>query len=43
MILALNGKIPENKFKHDANIKNKYGKTVCYYLWDNGVEVLKCW
>ena len=28
MIEVINGRIPEDRFKHDPNIKNKYNKTV---------------
>ena len=43
MILALNGKIPEDKFLHYGDLKNKYNHTVCYYLFNKGIKVPEKW
>ena len=29
--------IPDTKYKHYPNIKDKYGHTVCYYLFNKGL------
>ena len=39
----MKGIIPSEKYYHNPEIRNKDGKTVCYYLWDNCVEVPKEW
>ena len=43
MILAYKGIIPSNKYYHDSDLKNNHGKTVCFYLWYNGIEVPEKW
>ena len=37
MRLAIKGEIPGKEYYHDVELKDKDGKTVCYYLWDNGI------
>ena len=39
MLLSMKGIIPVEEYWHDPELKNKDGKTVCYYLWDNGIIV----
>ena len=43
MRLAMKGIIPDEKYYHDPELKNNDGKTVCYYLWDNGIPVPEEW
>ena len=43
MRLAIKGIIPDEKYYHDPELKNNDGKTVCYYLWDNGISVPEEW
>ena len=35
----MKGIIPGREYWHDPEMRNKEGKTVCFYLWDNGIEV----
>ena len=37
MILACNKIIPPAEWEHDSELENKYGFTVCYYLFRNGI------
>ena len=39
----MKGIIPDKRYQHDPNLKNKEGNTVCFYLWDNGIEVPEEW
>ena len=43
MRLAMKCIIPEKEYYHDLNLKNYEDKTVCYYLWDNGIPVPDEW
>ena len=43
MFLASKGVIPSKEYQHDPNITNIDGKTVCYYLFNNGVKVPEEW
>ena len=43
MLLSMKGEIPSKENYHDPELKNKENKTVCYYLWNNGIEVPNNW
>ena len=39
MYLAKNNIIPSKEWEHDPELKDKYGNTVCYYLFNNRLQV----
>ena len=43
MIMSKRGIIPGKEYYHNPNIIDNEGKTVCYYLWDNGIMVPEEW
>ena len=43
MLLAMKGIIPDEKYSHDPELKNNEGHTVCYYLFNNGMEIPEKW
>ena len=39
MILAKNGIIPPKEWYHDPNLVNNEGRTVCYFLFINSINI----
>ena len=39
----MRGIIPDKKYIHDVELKNKDGKTVCYYLFNNNIKIPERW
>ena len=43
MLLAMNRIIGGKEYYHDPEIRNKEGKTVCFYIWKLGAKVPEYW
>ena len=41
--MAMKGIMPRWEYYNNPNLKNNEGKTVCYYLWENGILVPEYW
>lgn len=41
--LAIKGIIPDKKYIHDPEIRDKYNNTVCYYLFNNNINIPEEW
>ena len=39
----MKGQIPDSIYNHDPDIKDNEGHTVCYYLFNNEINIPERW